>query len=182
MSSQSSFASFASSGAFTGDPKITIPQNVKNINNALTLFVLTKALNGNKYEAELIQTSNIVPGTDFCHYPKYDNKGEDICWHDTGIFGGVIGRLRKTDGNDGKKGPDMQQKVLQAGWATKDTLFGAGWRCARSGKFGQTVADLGPDRKLTFDCLNQMPQCFAGTLKGCSDYVDGNCPIERCDS
>ena len=177
MSDQASFANFASSGAFTGDPALSIPQNVENIGNALTLFILTKALNGNKYIGQLIQTSDIAAGAEssLCTY-----KGQDVCWHNSTIFGGVVGVLEKTDANDGNHGLSMQQTVIQNGWATAETLYLSGWDCAVSGKFGQTVVDIGGDGTLNFDCLNQMTECYSGTPNGCSDFNGGVCPVGKC--
>ncbi len=59
MSDQHSFNAFASSGTFTGDPKFSVPQAVAGLSDGLTLYVLTKALVGNKYQATYTPTDVI---------------------------------------------------------------------------------------------------------------------------
>ncbi|KAK3172376.1 hypothetical protein OEA41_005697 [Lepraria neglecta] len=48
MTNQSAFAAFASSGAFTGETKLSIPDDVASLTTALRLFLTSKALTVNK--------------------------------------------------------------------------------------------------------------------------------------
>lgn len=75
MSDQQALATFASSGAFTGDPGLSIPQQVKDISSGLQLFVRSNAFVGNKYRAEFVGSAAASQTfrNQFCDYqrPEY---------------------------------------------------------------------------------------------------------------
>lgn len=109
MSDQQSFASFASSGAFSADPPLSIPQDVAQISMGLQLFILSKALVANKYRAQIIQTATIESGSEpsLC-----DWKGNDVCYHNTTLLGGVVFDMEKTNANDGNHGLSMASTII----------------------------------------------------------------------
>ena len=176
MSDQATFAAFASSGAFTGDPALSLPQQVDQISNGLQLFVLSKALVGNKYKAQIIPVSSIEPGSEdsLCVY-----KGQDICYHDDTLLGGVVFLLEKTDAMDGIHGAEMASKIIQGGWATPQQLYRGAFDCAASGNFGQTVVNLDGPNTFDVSCLSQLDECYFGS--NCATaLVNGGCPVQTC--
>ncbi|KAM0802347.1 hypothetical protein BDR22DRAFT_819880 [Usnea florida] len=135
MSSQKSFALFASSGAFSADPGLSIPQDVAQISTGLQLFVLSKALNANKYRAQILPTASIASGAEpsLCDWKK----GQDVCYHNDTLLGGVVFDLEKTDANDGNHGLSMASTIIQGGWASPQSLYQGAYDCAASGLSGQ---------------------------------------------
>ena len=89
-------------------------------------------------------------------------KGQDVCYHNAQLLGGVIFDLAKTDANDGVHGQSMAAAVIQGGWATPQQMYQGAFDCAASGRFGQAMVDIGPDSRLDLSCLSQMDECYLG--------------------
>jgi len=168
--------SFASSGVFTGDPKFSVPQAVAGLSDGLTLYVLTKALVGNKYQATYTPTNVIEPSAlnDLCSHNKLW-----VCYRNDTLFGGVVARLTKTD-HPGTGYLELMATIYEKGWATPQSLFQDAFDCAAKGDFGGSVVEQGADGALSFSCLSQMAECFSepGGAPRCS--LNGRCPISVC--
>jgi hypothetical protein len=176
MSDQHSFAAFTSSGAFTGDPKFSVPQAVAGLSDGLTLYVLTKALIGNKYQATYTPTNVIEPSalSDLCSHNKLW-----VCYRNDTLFGGVVARLTRTD-HPGTGYLELMAMIYQKGWATPQSLFQNAFDCATRWEFGGSVVEQGADGALRFSCLSLMAECFSelGGAPRCN--LNGRCPISVC--
>ena len=177
MSDQNAFATFASSGAFTGDPSLSIPQQVKEISNGLELFVLSNALVGNKYRGEFIgaAAADETFQNEFCNY-----QGQNICYRDGTLLGGVIAFLTKPADGGHPIQTELMNTISQNGWASPQELYQSAVNCAASGQFGQNLVNLNSDGSISFDCLNQLVECYnTDRLTTCS-FNGGACPIQNC--
>ena len=118
--------SFASSDAFTGDPKFSFSQAVAGLSDGLTLYVLNKALVGNKYQATYTLLNTIDPAAlnDPCSHDK-----QWVCYRNDTLFGGVIARLTRTD-HLGTGYLELMTTIYENGWATPQWLFQNAFDCA----------------------------------------------------
>ena len=187
MSDQSAFALFASSGAFSSDPQISIPQQVTEISQALQLFVLTTALTGNGIWGAL--SPDITADN---HYGRDANcwyNGKQQCYLDGNGFGDPIyAALVKSD-DSANNLLSLMDSITEAGWASPQLLYTSSAECTASGNFGKDLVNINPDSTLNFACLNQLIECywytFTLTGAGCVDtsncsYLGGPCPARHC--
>ena len=188
MSDKAAFASFASSGAFSGDPALSIPKQVAQISAGLQLFVLTSALGGNGYRA--VFTNWDCEGTEGA-YCGFDGQ-TDWSYESTRMLGGVHGFLSKLE-KIPKGNAKLMNTITQNGWATQESLFEGGVKCAASGHTGESIIGLNFDNPINVDCLNRLGglACYqypqnaefgerdARWMEACSSK-GGACPIAEC--
>ncbi|KAI4091896.1 MAG: hypothetical protein LQ344_003853 [Seirophora lacunosa] len=190
MSDKSAFASFASSGAFSGDPGASLPEQVDRISAALQLFVLTSTLAGNGYKAALTswgcQDADEWVGCGFEGQTAWSYSGSQM-------LGGVEGWL-STLGKVPTVDASLMQKIVENGWATPESLFEGGINCAASGQSDVSIVGLNAENAFNMDCLNRLPPCYhypqnAETLEslkedprfsGACSFKGGACPIPEC--
>lgn len=170
MSDQEAFATFASSGAFSGDSGLSIPQQVKEISNGLELFVLSTALSGNEYRGEFIGVAAASQSfqNSFCTYQK-----QDVCYHDGTLLGGVIAYLGH--------GANAFDKTLMAQipqFVSPQLLFQSALGCKVSGHSGENLVNLNGDGTISFDCLNILELCWLPDRLTTCSLNGGPCPIE----
>ena len=188
MSDQSAFASFASSGAFSSDPRISIPQQVTEISQALQLFVLTTALTGNGIWGALSPDKD-----DSAHAVRDDNcwyNGKQECYLDGSGFGDpIFAALVKSDAANVNL-LSLMDSITANGWASPQLLYTSAAECSVSGNFGKDLVNINSDSTLNFACLNQLIECYwysytdtlaAGCVydSNCS-YLGGPCPARHC--
>ena len=181
MSDQQAFASFASSGSFSEDSGMSLPQEVDGLSAALTVFVLSKALVGNGYYLVFDPLKQLGDGTsdDIC--TKDQSLGGDYCYHNDTLFGGSIGYLGKFDGNNGLSySPvSVMKTIANNNWASQQTLYQGALQCAADGKFGADLVNIAADGTLDLTCLSQLTACFDASYIVTCD-LNGKCPIQNC--
>ena len=182
MSDQAAFAAFASSGEFSGDPGLSLPQEVDGISAALTIFILSKALVDSGYILAYMPNTVLGSGADrdFC---TYDGKIPDSCYRNNTLFGGTIAYLGKKStqvSNGWDYSPvKVMKTIADNNWASQQSLYQSAFDCAVSGNFGQNLVNIHADGTVNFDCISQLTECFwASPLDHCD--VNGMCPIQNC--
>lgn len=193
MYNQESFAKFASSGAWSSQTKLSIPQNTKEITIGLTTFLTSLALTGNKFVGEIFPLHNPrIDITGVC--AEKDYKG---CYIDGTLGGGVEFILSDTKNNRNRDrfgaSRQVMSDIIDAGWTTPQLLFGGAFACAAAGHFNSNVVNVGDDGKIDLSCASRLDECALSDKVDAwnleywkqdypciTDKVNGGCPIRNC--
>ena len=176
MNDQTAFANFASSGAFSSDPHLSIPKQLTEINSALQLFVLSTALSANGYWGSFASFDS-AKSTYYEDHWCWTND-QMVCYIDGTLFGGSIASLVSHQRESTTVETKLMGTITQ--WASPQLLYQSGVNCAASGQAGKSLVDVNPDGSLSFDCLNQLQECYHAAYQQTCSYNGGDCPISYC--
>ncbi len=181
MTDQEAFANFASSGAFSGQTILSIPNDVAGLTLALKTYLISASLSGNGFIG-LASHSSLDGG--YCSNPAVSTYCFDKFTNaTTGIEWRFSGTTRK-----GSTGLYAQfgQAITTNQWTTLSALYQGSWDCASAGFWGQELINYNADGTIDMSCMSQLPECaqlppYYGQPSTCpTTLVNGGCPIREC--
>ena len=200
MYNQMSFANFSSSGAWSGQQNLSLPDITGSMTMALTTYVTSIALTSSRYNANIWPFDNTpqAPALDRC---KGDNA--QTCKISTNATGGgneiflvdtktsyIVGKHRDVAPTD------LMREIVQEGWTTADMLFQGSLSCKTEGRANTNAVVVRDDGVLDASCASQMDVCYCDKIVFEGDNcrrekknvehpcfvttIEGSCPIRRC--
>ena len=194
MNNKQSFAAFASSGAWSGQQKLTIPQDVKTMSIGLTTYIAATALTGNKFLGQIIQDHN--PNIAVAN--ECTGQNQKGCYENDTLAGGAHFILVDTKNARGNNDPfstsrPIIDEIIDEGWSTTEILFQGAFNCASSGHWGGGPVNIGDDGTIDLSCVSQLDECFTSDKVEAWDLsvwkdqypcvtnkVNGGCPLRNC--
>ena len=193
MNNQHSFAAWASSGEWSGQQKLDIPQDTRSLTLGLTTYITSLALTGNKFFGEIVQLHNPkIQIGDKC-------TGDDArtCYQNETIAGGSQMFLKDSKEHDSKNPLDSPRKamkdIVDNGWSTPELLLKGSFDCAPNGHWGGNIVNLKEDGTIDLSCTSRLDECFLADVVDaanlelwgenyvcCTNKVNGGCPVRNC--
>ena len=168
MTNQSAFAAFASSGAFTGETKLSIPDDVASLTTALQLFLTSKTLTASKKFAIIrdygLLDSVVDGGGGHSGVYQYDDTCDNSYDGVTACYKSAT--LGYTWYLAGSAGWDITHGIVKNGWANLADLFQGAYYCAQQGHMGKSLVNFNPDGSLDMSCMSQLDECYTSPFSG----------------
>lgn len=192
MSDVPSFIAFVSTGAFSGQAKLSLPSDANITGMALRTFVLSTAMTSNKWHANLqfngktkeqITQIQLERGGANCTFGPNnictDTDHSINIWYSDATSRAYQLQVNRKAGASGPNPFQLMTDILSNEWATLEVLFDGSYNCTAAGNAGQRL-NFTTDGTVDFSCVSQLENCIERGYACPLAEIDGNCPFGIC--